>query len=91
MLKRISAQEARQRFGELMDEVRLKGDRYIIERGNRPMVAVIPVEEYAAWEKVRERLYKKVSQIRERTQDVDSEALEKEIEEAIEAARKRVI
>jgi prevent-host-death family protein len=88
MLKRISAQEARQRLGELMDEVRLKGDKHIVERGNRPMVAVIPVEEYATWEKVRERLYKKVSQIRERTQDVDSEALGKEIKEAIEAARK---
>ena len=88
MLKRISAQEARKRFGELMDEVRLKGDRYIVERGNRPMVAVIPVEEYATWEKVRERLYKKVSQIRERTRVVDSEVLDKEIEEAIEAARK---
>lgn len=88
MLKRISAQEARKRFGELMDEVRLKGDRYIVERGNRPMVAVIPVEEYATWEKVRERLYKKVSQIRERTRVVNSEVLDKEIEEAIEAARK---
>ena len=91
MLKRISAQEARQRFGELMDEVRLKGDRYIIARGNRPMVAVIPLEEYATWEKARERLYKKVSQIRERTRVVDSKVLDKEIDEAVEAASKRVI
>ncbi len=87
MLKKISAQKARQRFGEMMDEVRLKGDRYIIERGNRPMVAVMPVEEYAAWEESRERLYGKVRQIRGKIKDVSSEVLEGEIKEAIEAAR----
>ncbi len=87
MLKKISAQKARQRFGEMMDEVRLRGDRYIVERGNRPMVAVIPVEEYVTWEKIRERLYEKVRQIRERNQGIDSEVLESEIREAVEAAK----
>ncbi len=87
MLKKISAQKARQRFGELMDEVRLRGDRYIVERGNRPMVAVIPVEEYVTWEKIRERLYEKIRQIRERNQEIDSEVLESEIREAVEAAK----
>ena len=87
MLKKISAQKARQRFGELMDAVRLRGDRYIVERGNRPMVAVIPVEEYVTWEKIKERLYEKVSQIRERNQDIDSEVLESEIREAVESVK----
>jgi len=87
MLKKISAQKARQRFGELMDAVHLRGDRYIVERGNRPMVAVIPVEEYVTWEKIKERLYEKVSQIRERNQDIDSEVLESEIREAVESVK----
>ena len=87
MLKKISAQKARQRFGELMDEVRIRGDRYIVERGNRPMVAVIPVEEYVTWEKIRKRLYERVRQMRERNQDIESEVLENEIREAVEAAR----
>ncbi len=87
MLKKISAQKARQRFGEMMDEVRLRGDRYIVERGNKPMVAVIPVEEYVTWEKIRERLYEKIRQIRERNKGLDSEMLENEIKEAVEAAR----
>jgi prevent-host-death family protein len=87
MLKKISAQKARQRFGEMMDEVRLRGDRYIVERGNRPMVAVIPVEEYVTWEKIRERLYEKIRQIREKNKGVDSEVLESEIKKAVEAAR----
>jgi len=32
MLKKISTQKARPNFGELMDEVRLKGDRFIVNR-----------------------------------------------------------
>lgn len=87
MLKKISAQKARQRFGELMDEVRIRGDRYIIERGDRPMVAVIPMEEYVTWERIRAGLYEKVKQTRERNKDIESEVLETEIREAVEAAK----
>ncbi len=87
MLKRISGQKARQRFGELMDEVRIRGDKYVAERGNRPMVAIIPVEKYVTWEKIRAGLYEKVQQIRERNKDVEAEILETEIREAVEAAR----
>ena len=87
MLKKISAQKARQNFGELMDEVRLRGDRYIVNRGNKPLVAVIPVEEYIAWEKARERFYEKIVQIRKRNQGIESEKLEREIREAVEATR----
>ena len=84
MLKKISAQKARQRFGELMDEVRIRGDKYVVERGNRPMVAIIPVEEYVTWEKIKSDLYEKVKQIREGNRDIESEVLESEIREAIE-------
>jgi len=85
MLKRISAQKARQNFGELMDEVRLRGDRYIINRGDKPVVAVIPVEEYLAWEQARERLYSRIVQMRERTRKEELDTLEREIRQAIAA------
>jgi len=85
MLKKISAQKARQNFGELMDEVRLRGDRYIVNRGDKPLVAVIPVEEYLAWEQARERLYSRIVLMRERTRRADAEVLEGEIRQAIAA------
>ncbi len=85
MLKKISAQKARQNFGELMDEVRLRGDRYIVNRGDRPLVAVIPVEEYLAWEQARERLYSRIVQMRERTRKEDTDLLEGEIRQAVAA------
>ena len=85
MLKKISAQKARQNFGELMDEVRLRGDRYIVNRGEKPLVAVIPVEEYLAWEQARERLYSRIVQMRERTRKEDADLIEGEIRQAIAA------
>ena len=85
MLKKISAQKARQNFGELMDEVRLRGDRYIVNRGQKPLVAVIPVEEYLAWEQARERLYSRIVVMRDRTRREDAQTLEQEIRRAIAA------
>ena len=85
MLTRISAQKARQHFGELMDEVRLRGDRYIVNRGDKPLVAVIPVEEYLAWEQARERLYSRIVLVRDRTRREEAEALEDEIRQAVAA------
>jgi len=83
MLKKISAQKARQNCGELMDEVRLRGDRYIVNRGDKPLVAVIPVEEYLAWEQARERLYSRIVLMRDRTSREDAQVLESEIRQAI--------
>lgn len=87
MLKKISAQKARQNFGELMDEVRLRGDRYIVNRGDKPLVAVIPVEEYLAWEQARERLYRRIVEMRERNRQQESDELELQIKQAMEAVQ----
>ena len=87
MLKKISAQKARQNFGELMDEVRLRGDRYIVNRGEKPLVAVIPVEEYVAWEQARERLYSRIVQMRQANAERESSLLDQQIKEALEAVQ----
>ncbi len=44
MTNTITAIKARQNLGELLNRVFLKGDEFIIERGGRPMAAVIPIE-----------------------------------------------
>lgn len=35
--------EARRRFGEIMNRVALRGERYIIERAGKPLVSVSPI------------------------------------------------
>ncbi len=42
MLKTVSAIKARQNLGQVMNEVSLKDDEYIVERSGKPLVAIIP-------------------------------------------------
>jgi len=35
--------EARKRFGELMNRVSLRGERYIVERAGKPLMMMLPV------------------------------------------------
>ena len=44
MTHTITAIKARQNLGELLNRVSLRHDEFIIERGGKPMAAVIPVE-----------------------------------------------
>lgn len=46
MLKKITAVKARQNLGQLMNEVSIKKDDYIIERAGKPLVAIIPIQKY---------------------------------------------
>ena len=39
----ISAMEARRRFGEIMNRVALRGERYIVKRAGKPLVNITPV------------------------------------------------
>jgi prevent-host-death family protein len=57
-MKRISALTMRRKFGEYLDLVAEKGETVVIERGHRPMVALIPadrVEDYERFVAGRER------------------------------------
>ena len=44
MTRTITAIKARQNMGEMLNRVLLKHDEFIIERGGKPMAAVIPIE-----------------------------------------------
>jgi hypothetical protein len=44
MTHTITAIKARQNMGEMLNRVLLKHDEFIIERGGKPMAAVIPMD-----------------------------------------------
>jgi prevent-host-death family protein len=46
MLKKISDMKARQNLGQIMNEVSLRADDYIIERAGKPLVAVVSMEKF---------------------------------------------
>ena len=46
MLKKISAMKARQNLGQLLNEVSIRGDAYIIERAGKPLAALVDMEKF---------------------------------------------
>jgi prevent-host-death family protein len=46
MQKKISAMKARQNLGQIMNEVAIRGDVYIIDRAGKPLVAIIDMDKY---------------------------------------------
>jgi len=91
MLKTITAVKARQNLGQLMNEVVIREDDYIIERSGKQLVAIIPIEKYRRFEQEEDRARNEFSQwvdkIRERTKNVDQKLLEETIQEAVEAVK----
>lgn len=91
MLKKISAMKASRLFGQVMDDVFLKEDDYIVERSGKPLVAIVPLNKYEWMKREKERagnaFFKMVDDIRETTKDIPLEELESAIDEAVNAVR----
>ena len=54
-VKKINALKARQNFGQMLEEVYYKGDRFVIERAGKPMAAVVPLWQLAELQKHSDR------------------------------------
>ncbi|RPH49220.1 MAG: type II toxin-antitoxin system Phd/YefM family antitoxin [Desulfobacteraceae bacterium] len=82
MLKTISAMQARQSLGRVMNEVALKGDDYIIERDGKPIVAVVSLDKFSVLQKERGEAQQLLTDIRQKMAGADSGELEALIKEA---------
>ena len=88
MLKKISAMKARQNLGQIMNEVALRGDDYIIERAGKPLVAIINIEKYRRLQQDQESALQSVRKIWKKLEGANSREVSETIEEAIGAVRK---
>jgi prevent-host-death family protein len=86
MLKTISAIKARQNLGQVMNEVSLKDDEYIVERAGKPLVAIIPIEKYLNMTGKRKEFFRLYDSL-QRTTD-NSSSVDEDITEALAAARR---
>jgi prevent-host-death family protein len=87
MLKKISAMKARQNLGQIMNEVSLRGDDYIIERAGKPLVAVVSMEKFQALQKDQVAARSALEKVWAKIKDEDPKAVAKIINEAVESAR----
>jgi prevent-host-death family protein len=91
MLKKISAMKVRQSLGQVMNEVSLRGDDYIVERAGKPLVAIIPMEKYQRLQKDREGALQALNGIWQKMENADSKEVESLVNEAVRKTRKAKI
>ncbi len=88
MKRTVSAVEARQRLGELLEGVFYRGDEVIIERAGKRMGVVIPVERYAIILQNRQHLEELIARTRAANKDVPEDEFEREVTAAIAEVRR---
>lgn len=88
MERTINAVAARQSLGRLLEEAYYQGNSFVIERANRPMAAVIPIEQYHQWQMRREQFFALINQVQEGTRQIPVAELEDAIGEAVSAVKK---
>ncbi len=86
MLKTVSAIKARQNLGQVMNEIFLKDDEYIVERSGKPMVAIIPIDKYLSMTGKRKEFFDLYDSLQQ-TADTSS-VIDEDLAEALAAARK---
>ncbi len=87
MKRKLSAVEARQHFGELLEGVFYRGDEVIIERAGKTMAVVVPLERYDSIERSRDRLFELIEKNWERNKNVPYEQIEREVAAAVKEVR----
>jgi len=88
MQKKISAMKARQNLGQIMNEVAIRGDDYIVERAGKPLVAIIDMDKYQQLQEDRDQALEAVRSVWSKREGGDAEEVEGIIKEAVRATRK---
>jgi len=82
MRKNISTQDLKTHIGEVVDAVRLRGDRYIIERRGKAMAAIVPLTVNENDERSRRRLFDLIDMVHKKNRDVPPEQIDAAINQA---------
>ncbi len=86
MLKTVSAINVRQNLGQVMNEVAIKSDEYIVERSGKPLVAIIPIEKYLNMKGKRDDFFRLYGALQKSADNLA--AVDDDIAEALVEARR---
>jgi prevent-host-death family protein len=89
MIKKLPALKARQNLGQVMNEVAIKGDEYIIERAGKPLVAIISMEKYEMIRQERREALEALDDVWGKMRGEDPDVIENTIAKAVKAVRSR--
>jgi prevent-host-death family protein len=88
MLKKISAMKARQNLGQLLNEVSIRGDSYIIERAGKPLAALVDMKRFQQLQEDQDAALKVLQKFWGKMAGADNQEIGDAIEEALRKARK---
>ena len=90
-VRTIAAQEARRKFGELLDKADYRRESFLIERAGRAKAAIVPVSEYDEMQRLRkearERLFARIDRTQKRLAKRNPQEIENTLQEAIRVTR----
>jgi prevent-host-death family protein len=89
MTKSISTQDLQTHMGEVVDAVRLRGDRYIIGRRGKPVAAIVPLSVCENDERQRRRFFDLLRTVHQENEDVPPQPLDDAIAQAVAETRRR--
>jgi prevent-host-death family protein len=87
MEKELGLTKARDKFGDLVEQVQYQGVTYIISRNGKPAAAIVPIEVYESWKRERSAFFNLIRQVQESVKLTPDEA-ELISSEAVNATRK---
>lgn len=87
MKKNISTQSLKASIGEVVDAVRLRGDRYIIVRRGKPVAAIVPLNVSEAFERKQIELFALMERVSRRNANIPTKRIDEAISQAIREVR----
>lgn len=85
--RKVSVEQLQSSLEETIERVYDRGDEVIVERDGKPVAAVVPIREYNALRRSKNRFWELVDQIRAENRDADPAEVEAEVEQAIQEVR----
>jgi prevent-host-death family protein len=88
MKRELGITEARKQFASIVDEVKYRGDNYVILKRGEPAAAIVPMDVYRRWQEERERLFDVIREIQEQNQGADPDEVMAEVLQAQQEIRR---
>ena len=87
MEKELGVTDARRQFSSIIDEVRYRGDNYVIVKYGEPAAAIVPISLYRKWQHERQEVFNVIREIREMNQEADPDQVMQKVLKAQQAVR----
>jgi len=87
MEKHLGISEARKQLSTIIDQVKYKGENYVIVRRGEPAAAVVPIEVYERWKEERQQLFETIRGVQAANVTADPQEVMEAVLEAQQAVR----